>query len=91
MSETITPEISNRICKHMNEDHAEAVLLYARAYGNSPNAETAQMISIDSQGMNLAAQINGENIDLRVHFDRTLENAKDAHHMLVEMVDRFKQ
>jgi putative heme iron utilization protein len=91
MSETITPEISNRICKHMNEDHAEAVLLYARAYGNTPNAETARMISIDSQGMNLDAQIDGENVDLRVRFDRTLANAKDAHHLLVEMVDRVKQ
>jgi putative heme iron utilization protein len=91
MSETITPEISNRICKHMNDDHTDAVLLYARAYGNTPNAETARMISIDSQGMNLAALINGENVDLRVQFDRTLENAQDAHHLLVDLVKQAKQ
>ncbi|HEY9618712.1 MAG TPA: DUF2470 domain-containing protein, partial [Microcoleaceae cyanobacterium] len=26
MSDPITPEVSQRICKHMNDDHAEAVL-----------------------------------------------------------------
>jgi putative heme iron utilization protein len=91
MSETITPEISDRICKHMNKDHADAVLAYARAYGNSPNAQTAQMISIDSQGMNLAARIDGGDVDVRIQFDRTLENAQDAHHVLVDMLKQLKQ
>jgi putative heme iron utilization protein len=74
----------------MNEDHTDAVLLYARAYGNTPNAETARMISIDSQGMKLAALINGENVDLRIQFDRTLENAQDAHNLLVDMLKQAK-
>jgi putative heme iron utilization protein len=91
MSETITPEISNRICKHMNDDHADAVLLYAKAFGNSPNAEAAQMLAIDSQGMDLTVQIDGKKIDLRVQFDRTLENAQEAHHLLVDMVKQAKQ
>jgi putative heme iron utilization protein len=91
MSETITPEISDRICKHMNKDHADAVLLYARVYGNKSNTEAAQMISIDSQGMNLAAQIDGGNVDLRIQFDRPLENAQDAHHVLVDMLKQLKR
>jgi putative heme iron utilization protein len=90
MSETITPEISDRICKHMNKDHADAVLLYARVYGNKSNAAAAQMISIDSQGMNLAARIDGGNVDLRIQFDRALENAQDAHHVLVDMLKQLK-
>ncbi len=28
MSETITPPISDRICKHRNKDHGDAVLFY---------------------------------------------------------------
>ena len=29
-ADPITPAISDRICAHMNDDHAEAVLLYAK-------------------------------------------------------------
>ena len=34
MSEEFSTQVSDRICKHMNEDHADAVVLYAKAYGN---------------------------------------------------------
>ncbi|MEY2833004.1 MAG: hypothetical protein RLZZ574_2263, partial [Cyanobacteriota bacterium] len=33
MSEAITPAISDRICQHMNQDHAAAIALYAQVYG----------------------------------------------------------
>ncbi len=64
MSDKITPAISDRICKHMNEDHAEAIALYAKVFGNSPETETAQMVSIDPEGMNLKAQVKGESIPI---------------------------
>ena len=32
MSDPFSPEVSDRICKHMNNDHAEAVLLYAKVF-----------------------------------------------------------
>lgn len=86
MSEAITPAISDRICKHMNEDHGDALVLYVRAFGNSPQAESAQMISIDSQGMNFSAQIKEETLPVRVEFDHKLKDAEDAHHTLIEMV-----
>lgn len=86
MSETITPAISDRICKHMNKDHADAVVFYAKNYGKQPEAQTAQMVAIDSQGMNLAAQINGETVPVRVEFDHVLKDAQDAHHTLVAML-----
>ena len=91
MSEPITPAISDRICKHMNEDHAEAVALYAQAYGNSPQTETATMVSIDPQGMNLSAQVAGETVPVRVEFDHTLENAEDAHHTLIDMLKQARK
>ena len=86
MSETITPAISDRICKHMNEDHADAIALYAKAYGNAPETETAVMDSIDPQGMNISATISGETVPVRVEFDHTLKDAEDAHHTLVAMI-----
>ena len=86
MSEAITSAISDRICKHMNKDHADAVVFYAKTYGNQSAVESAEMISIDAQGMNLSAQVNGESLPVRVEFDHTLVDAKDAHTTLVEML-----
>lgn len=91
MADQITPEISDRICKHMNEDHAEAVLLYAKHYGNSTEATSAQMVAIDPQGMDLSAQINGETIPLRITFDHTLEHSEDAHQTLIAMVKQARK
>jgi putative heme iron utilization protein len=91
MSDSITPVISDRICKHMNEDHGDAIVLYAKAFGNSPAAQTAQMLSIDPQGMNLAVQIDGATNNIRIEFDRPLKDAEDAHHTLIDMVKQARQ
>ena len=91
MSETITPVISDRICKHMNEDHANAIVLYAQVFGNSPEAEAAEMISIDPQGMDLSAQINGTTVPVRINFDRVLKDAEDAHYTLIDMVKQARK
>ena len=90
MSEPITSAISDRICQHMNEDHSEAIALYARVYGNAQQAETATMKSIDPQGMNISAQIAGEVIPVRVEFDHTLKDAEDAHHTLIAMLKQAR-
>ena len=90
MSEIITPAISDRICKHMNEDHREAIALYAKAFGDAPKTEAATMVSIDPQGMNLSAQIDGETVPVRVEFDHPLKDAEDAHHTLVAMIKQAR-
>jgi putative heme iron utilization protein len=86
MADPITPAISDRICKHMNEDHAEAVLTYAHVYGKSPTAETAAMKAIDPLGMDLTAQVDGNTIGLRIPFDRELTDSEDAHQTLISMI-----
>jgi putative heme iron utilization protein len=90
MAEPITSTVSDRICKHMNDDHAEAVLLYATAYGDQANATAAVMESIDPEGMNLAVTVDGDVKPVRVTFDHTLAGAEDAHHTLVAMLKQAK-
>ncbi len=90
MSEQITAEISDRICKHMNDDHANAVVLYAQIFGNTPDATSAEMVSIDPQGMNLNALVNGTAVPVRVEFDHVLADAEDAHHTLIAMVKQAR-
>lgn len=74
----------------MNEDHADAVVLYAQAFGGVTDANSAQMLSIDAQGMDLTAQVNGENLPVRIQFDRVLANAEDAHQTLIAMVKQAR-
>jgi putative heme iron utilization protein len=90
MSDPFTQDVSDRICNHMNKDHAEAVALYAQVYGKLDHATAAQMIKIDATGMDLLAQVDGEDQSLRIEFDHRLENAKDAHVTLVEMVNQAR-
>lgn len=89
-ADPITPAVSNRICAHMNDDHAEAVLLYAKAYGQRNDATSATMVAIDPQGMDLTAIINDESVPLRIPFDHTLEHSEDAHTTLVRMIKTAK-
>lgn len=90
MSEPFSPEVSDRICKHMNEDHADAVALYAKTFGNSPDTEVAEMVSIDAEGMNLTARIKGAPVPLRIKFDRVLTDSEDAHQTLIAMVKQAR-
>ncbi len=91
MADPITPEVSQRICKHMNEDHADAIALYARVYGNLPQTTAAVMQAIDPQGMDLTAQVDGQESSLRIAFDHVLQDSEDAHQTLIAMVRQARQ
>jgi putative heme iron utilization protein len=86
MADPITPAISDRICKHMNDDHADAVALYARVYGGMTASSAAELVSIDPQGMTLTAYVDGAETPVRIPFERELQDSEDAHQTLIEMV-----
>ena len=90
MADPITPAVSQRICKHMNEDHADAVLVYAKKYGNATEATAAVMKAIDPEGMDLTAQVDGTATPVRVQFERTLTDSEDAHHTLIDMLKQAR-
>ncbi|WP_445634706.1 Heme iron utilization protein [Nostoc sp. DSM 114161] len=90
MSNNFSAEISSRICNHMNEDHSDAVVLYAKTFGGITDAIAAKMLSIDAQGMDLTAQVNGENVPVRIKFDRVLADSEDAHQTLIAMVKQAR-
>lgn len=91
MADPITPEVSQRICTHMNDDHADAIALYARVYGNVAEVTTARMESIDPEGMTLITQVNGDEAPIRITFDHVLQDSEDAHQTLIAMVKQARQ
>ncbi len=86
MADPLTPTISDRICKHMNEDHAEAVVLFAQVFGDRPQTEKAQMVAVDPQGMDLSIEVQETVEMLRIPFDHVLQDSEDAHQTLIAMV-----
>lgn len=76
----------DRIITHMNEDHADAVLLYARAFAARLDATSAQLIGFDETGMDIDCIENGQSSRCRVDFNQPLNNAGEARQVLVEMV-----
>ena len=42
-ADPLTPAVSERICRHMNDDHGDAVLQYALHYGGVSAANIATM------------------------------------------------
>lgn len=86
MPDSISPEISDRICAHMNDDHSGAVLLYAQVFGQVPGATASRMLKIDPEGMDLVVETDQAPTTLRIGFDHVLQDAEDAHQTLIAMV-----
>lgn len=91
MADALSPEVSQRICAHMNDDHADAIALYARVFGHEPAATAAKMLSIDAQGMDLQVQVDGSDKPVRIGFDHELQDSEDAHQTLISMVKQARQ
>ncbi|MEM6501188.1 MAG: DUF2470 domain-containing protein [Cyanobacteria bacterium P01_C01_bin.89] len=90
MAEAFSKKVSDRICKHMNDDHGDAVVLYATAYGKVENVASATMDAIDAEGMDLTAQVDGQPQPVRIAFEKPLADAKEAHDVLVTMLKSAK-
>ena len=81
-ADPLTADVSTRICRHMNDDHASAVLAYARHYGGLENPVSARMTAVSAQTMEL--EVDGRSIS--IPFDHVLTDSEDAHRTLVAML-----
>ena len=52
-ADPLTPAVSERICRHMNDDHGDAVLQYALHYGGVSAANIATMTAVNADAMSL--------------------------------------
>jgi putative heme iron utilization protein len=86
-ADPLTAAVSERICKHMNDDHAEAVLAYARHYGGVEAPQQARMVAVRPDAMEL--DVDGQRVD--VAFDHPLSDSEDAHRTLVAMLRAMPQ
>ena len=78
------------ILDHMNADHADALVLLARAFGGVDDAEEAQMIAIDRLGFRLRMRSGERWQSRRIPFTASVENPAAARKALVEMVGQVR-
>ncbi|MXN63490.1 DUF2470 domain-containing protein [Stappia sp. GBMRC 2046] len=71
---------------HMNEDHADAIALYARTFGKADEAAGWAMTGLDPDGFDLMA---GDRV-LRIDFDPPLSSVDDVRPRLVEMAKQAR-
>jgi putative heme iron utilization protein len=87
---TFPAEVSARICRHMNQDHSDAVLLYAQGLAGLRTATAAQMEAIDCEGMDLVVWAGEEQTAIRIEFQSPLGGSQDAHRHLVDLVQQAR-
>jgi heme iron utilization protein len=77
------------LLQHMNDDHAEALVLLARHYGQCP-ADSATMTAVDRLGFHLQVHHQGELQGLRLAFPKAVCNATEVRQVLVHMVQQAR-
>ena len=85
------------IIEHMNDDHADAIELYLKAYGNvDANFTQGKMVGIDQEGIDLSYQLANVQKNCRVLFSAAginspLQHRSEARAALVAMVQAARQ
>jgi heme iron utilization protein len=73
------------ILEHMNRDHADALVSYARHFAGEP-ADEALMVAIDRLGFKLRLRSAKRLHSVRVAFPREVTSAADSRTVLIEML-----
>jgi putative heme iron utilization protein len=73
------------IIEHMNRDHADALVLYARVLGQLA-AEAAEMVAVDRLGFKLRVRAADGLHARRIGFPREVASAEQCRVVLIEML-----
>jgi putative heme iron utilization protein len=78
-------DVAGGIVTHMNQDHADALVAYARAYAGV-EADEAVMTSVDRLGFRLRVTHGGRRHGVRIAFPREVTTAAESRAVLIEML-----
>jgi heme oxygenase (biliverdin-IX-beta and delta-forming) len=77
------------ILDHMNRDHADALIAYARHFAGEP-ADEATMIAVDRLGFRLRIRTGERLHGVRIAFPREVRTASESRTVLIEMLDQAR-
>jgi putative heme iron utilization protein len=79
-------EFSEDIITHMNEDHADALVLYCKAMSKAADTSEAVMTGIDRYGFEMLATTESGKKPIRLAFGNEVKNSDEARVELVKLV-----
>jgi putative heme iron utilization protein len=82
-------DASAGILEHMNRDHADALVAYARHFGGEP-ADEATMVSIDRLGFKLRVRAADRLYSVRIAFPVEVTTARQSREVLVAMAQQAR-
>jgi putative heme iron utilization protein len=83
-------DVAGGIVSHMNADHADALLAYARAFAGV-EADEATMVDVDRLGFKLRVTRGDRRHSVRIAFPREVTTAADSRTVLIEMLRRARR
>ncbi len=78
-------DAASGIIEHMNRDHADALVTFARVLARAA-ADEAAMVSVDRLGFKLRIRSEGRLHSARIPFPREVTTADETRHVLIEML-----
>jgi putative heme iron utilization protein len=79
-------QIKDSVIAHMNDDHCDANLVYAKALAGLTDALSAEMTDFDRHGISLAAEGPNGVSEVRVAFLEPLAKAEDIRPALIKLL-----
>jgi putative heme iron utilization protein len=79
------------IIAHMNDDHGDALVTYARAFTRAANTEDAVMVGVDRYGFELSVATPKGRRPARIAFPEPLAAASDARHAMVALLKAARE
>jgi heme iron utilization protein len=78
------------IIDHMNADHAEALVLYCRAFSKARDVSSATMTGIDRYGFEMSARTAEGPRPVRLAFPRAVATAEEARAALIALLNEAR-
>ena len=75
----------DEIVQHMNEDHADSLLLYAHYYGGHKGATEATLIDVSHETCTLSIKAQEGFKSVAIKLKRPVSDIKEAERVMVEM------
>ena len=83
-------DVAAGILEHMNRDHPDALVTYARGLGGAPDAEAATMVAVDRLGFRLRIRSGDRLHGERIPFPEEVASADDARRVLIRMLQDLR-
>ncbi len=79
------------IIDHMNQDHADTMVLYCKAFSRATDTTAAVMTGIDRYGFEMSATTKAGPRPIRIAFPASISTAKDARVALVALAKQARE